>query len=194
MTLPDQSRRRGQLPLRMGGMGLASAVAHRQAAYWVSWADTVGALQAHHPDELLRHFLGREVQARPPSVEAAEQALRMQGCRVPTWESLLREGASPPPSEGEGAEDTSRRGWQKLAGAAVDKHALEMLFADLDNASRALLLSQSGEGASCVLTTVPSCPEFDVPNDEYRLVLLRGSGYHCPSPCGGVAAAGVWTP
>ena len=179
MTLPDQSRRRGQLPLRMGGMGLASAVAHRHAAYWASWADTVGALQAHHRDELeelMRHFLGGEVQARPPSVAAAEQAaqaLRMQGCRVPTWESLLREGGSPPPSEREGAEDTSRRGWQKLAGAAVDKRALEMLFADLDNASRALLLSQSGQGASCVLTTVPSCPEFDVPNDEYRVVLLR---------------------
>ena len=82
---------------------------------------------------------------------------------MPTRESLLREEASPPPSEGEG-EDTSRRGWQKLAGAAVDKRALEMLFADLDNASWALLLSQSGEGASCVLTTVPSCLEFDVPS------------------------------
>ncbi|CAE7432130.1 unnamed protein product, partial [Symbiodinium pilosum] len=23
-----------------------------EAAYWASWADTVGALQAHHPDEL----------------------------------------------------------------------------------------------------------------------------------------------
>ena len=137
------------------------------------------AAHGHHPDELeelMRHFLGGEVQARPPSVAAAEQAaqaLRMQGCRVPTWESLLREGASPPTSEGEGAEDTSRRGWQKLAGAAVDKRALEMLFADLDNASRALLLSQSGEGASCVLPTVRSCPEFDVPNNEYRVVLPR---------------------
>ena len=59
MTFPDQSRCRGQLPLRMGGMGLASAVAHRQAAYWASWADTVGALQAHRPDELedlMRHL------------------------------------------------------------------------------------------------------------------------------------------
>ena len=92
-------------------------------------------------------------------------------CRLPRAD--VGEGASPPPSEGEGAEDTSRRGWQKLAGAAVDKRALEMLFADLDNASRALLLSQSGEGASCVLTTIPSCPEFDVPNDEYRVVHLR---------------------
>ena len=55
----------------------------------------------------------------------------------------------------------------------MDKRALEMLFAALDYASQALLLSQSGEGASCVLTTVPSCPEFDVPNDEYRVVLLR---------------------
>ena len=43
-------------------------------------------------------------------------------------------------------------GWQKFASVVVDKRALEMLFADLDNASRTLLLSQSGEGASCVLT------------------------------------------
>ena len=94
-------------------------------------------------------------------------------------------GARPgraPPAAGRGVPSAKRggrcrghqpTGWQKLAGAAVDKRALEMLFAELDNASRALLLSQSGEGASCVLTTVPSCPEFDVPNDEYRVVLLR---------------------
>ena len=83
-------------------------------------------------------------------------------------------------------------GWQKLAGAAVDKRALEMLFADLDNASRALLLSQSGEGASCVLTTVPSCPEFDVPNDEYSYRVVRLRRLRLPLPlvprrcrCGG---------
>ena len=53
-----------------------------------------------------------------------------------------------------GEENTlkSRLGWQRSAGAAVDKRAFEMLFADLDTASRALLLSQSGEGANCALT------------------------------------------
>ena len=78
----------------------------------------------------MRPLLGEEAQARTPSVAAAEQAaqaLRMQGCCVPTRGSLLREGASPPPSEGVGAVDTRRRVWQKLAGAAVDKRARDAI-------------------------------------------------------------------
>ena len=46
-----------------------------------------------------------------------------------------------------------------------------MLFADLDTASRALLLSQSGEGASCALTVLPTGPDFVVPSEEFRVLL-----------------------
>ena len=127
------------------------------------------------------------------TTEKAAQALHMQGCCVPTWKE--REQRTP-----------ADRGWQKFASVVVDKRALELLFADLDNASRTLLLSESGEGASCVLTcercccsqevsciftTVPSwmsrilttillCPECDVGNDEYRRVLLQK--VRLPSP------------
>ena len=48
-----------------------------------------------------------------------------------------------------------------------------MLFADLDTASRALLLSQRGEGASCALTVLPTGPDFVVPREEFRVLLLR---------------------
>ena len=37
-----------QLPLRMGGLGLTFAREHRHAAYWASWADTIGALRECH--------------------------------------------------------------------------------------------------------------------------------------------------
>ena len=60
----------------------------------------------------------------------------------------------------------TRKGWQRCAGAAVEKRALELLFSDLDPASRALLLSQSGPGASCAMTVLPTGPEF-------RIMLLR---------------------
>ena len=52
LDLPSLSERRAQLPLRMGGLGLSSAREHRQAAYWASWADTVGALRKCHPGTL----------------------------------------------------------------------------------------------------------------------------------------------
>ena len=48
-----------------------------------------------------------------------------------------------------------------------------MLFADLGTASRALLLSQSGEGASCALTVLPTGPHFVVPSEEFRVLLMR---------------------
>ena len=123
----------------------------------------------------MRHLRRGEVQATPPNAAAAEQgaqALRMQGCCAPTWESLLREGASPAPSAGEGAEDISRGGWQKLAKAAVEKRELEMLSADWDNALPAQLPSQSG-------------PDIDVPiTMSIGLSFYRGSDCYCPSPHG----------
>ena len=51
--------------------------------------------------------------------------------------------------------------------------ALETLFADLDPASRALLLSQGGEAAGCAFTATPSSPDTAVPDAEYRVLLLR---------------------
>ena len=43
----------------------------------------------------------------------------------------------------------------------------------LDSASRALLLSQNGAGASCALTVLPTGADFVVPSEEFRVLLLR---------------------
>ena len=69
---------------------------------------------------------------------------------------------------------------------------LETLFADLDPASRALPLSQSGDAASCAFTffLFPTSLETDVPDAENRIMPLRRLGLPFPlapvrCPCGG---------
>jgi len=44
---------------------------------------------------------------------------------------------------------------------------------NLDSASRALLLSQNGEGASCALTVLATGADFVVPSEEFRVLLRR---------------------
>ena len=51
--------------------------------------------------------------------------------------------------------------------------ALETLFTELDSTSRALLLSQGGDAASCAFTAVPTSADTRVPDDEFRVMLLR---------------------
>ena len=46
-------------------------------------------------------------------------------------------------------------------------------LADLDPASRALLLSQAGDHAGCFLTVLSTAPEFNVPDPHFRVAALR---------------------
>ena len=189
LVFTPTAMQRAHLPLRMGGMGLPSAKAHRHAAYWASWADTVGALREFHPQ-----MLG-EAAAMPPSTRQAAYAadwLRSQGFAAPTWASLL-DGAAPPhgADADEGGPVAMQKGWQRCAGAAVEKRALEMFFSDLDSASRAQLLSQCGPGASCAMTVLPTGPDFTVPSDEFRILLLRR--LRMPLPLAPHRCRGRWT-
>ena len=175
--LPATSARRAQLPLRMGGLGLGFAVQERRILG--VWADTLPALGAHHPGtlaDLVRPLLDVSAANMPPSARAAEQAaqhLRSQGFDAPPWASLLErdEAAAASRSQWEGGH--SRPGWQHAAGASLHTRAPETLFADLDPASRALLLSQGGEAPGCTFTATPSSPDTAVPDAEYRVLLLR---------------------
>ena len=47
------------------------------------------------------------------------------------------------------------------------------LSADLDPASRALLLSQAGDHAGCFFTVLPTAPEFNVPGPHFCVAALR---------------------
>ena len=179
MPLPDLSYRRAQLPLSMGGLGLGSAERLRHAAYWSSWADTVRALRKHQPGvlaALLRPLQDASANGTPPSTRAAEQAarfLRSEGFSAPTWARLLEEDAAAPAPRTTRSAPGARPGWQRAASKAIDKRALEMLFNDIDPTSRALLLSQAGDAASCAFTALPTSADTRVPDSEYRVMLLR---------------------
>ena len=179
MPLPDLSYRRAQLPLSMGGLGLGSAERLRHAAYWSSWADTVRALRKHQPGvlaALLRPLQDASANGTPPSTRAAEQAarfLRSEGFSAPTWARLLEEDAAAPAPRTTRSAPGARPGWQCAASKALDKRALEMLFNDIDPTSRALLLSQAGDAASCAFTALPTSADTRVPDSEYRVMLLR---------------------
>ena len=56
------------------------------------------------------------------------------------------------------------------------------LLADLDPASRALLLSQAGDHAGCFFTVLPTAPKFNVPDPHFRVarVPLPFSKRVCP--------------
>ena len=179
MPLPDLSYRRAQLPLSMEGLGLGSAERLRHAAYWSSWADTVRALRKHQPGvlaALLRPLLDASANGTPPSTRAAEQAarfLRSEGFSAPIWARLLEEDAAAPAPRTTRSAPGARPGWQRAASKALDKRALEMLFNDIDPTSRALLLSQAGDAASCAFTALPTSADTRVPDAEYRVMLLR---------------------
>ena len=193
-TMPELSARRAQLPLRLGGLGLGSAERQRYAAYWASWADTLQVLRDRQPGvlaELVRPLLDVEAAGTPASTRAAAQAaeyLRAQGFRAPSWATLLESDFEAPPGRREPG--IGRPGWQHAATTATDKRVLETLFSDLDPASRALLLSQSGDAASCAFTAFPTSRDTDVPDAEYRILLLRRLRLPLPltparCPCGG---------
>ena len=65
----------------------------------------------------------------------------------------------------------------EAATTATDKRVLETLFSELDPTSLELLLSQAGEAASraasCAFTAFPTTSDTRVPDEEYRVMLLR---------------------
>ena len=179
MPLPELSHRRAQLPLSMGGLRLGSAVQQRHAAYWSSWADTARALRQLQPGvlaTLLRPLLDATASGTPPSTRAAKQAarfLRSEGFPAPTWAKLLEVDATAPADHTTRPAPGERPGWQRTASKALHKRALETHFTELDPTSRALVLSQGGDAASCAFTAFPTSADTRVPDDEFRVMLLR---------------------
>ena len=148
--LPLPAQQRARLALAAGGLGLRSAHASRQAAYWASWADSLPAIHRRLPaaaDRIL-HLLRGEVRPLPPAVIEATQAthaLRAHGFQPPAWDTLTLPGPPQPLPRDAG---DYHRGWQRLASTAQDRNELAALLSDLDPSSRALLHSQAGPYAS----------------------------------------------
>ena len=79
-----------QLPMRLGGCGLRSALRTTPAAYWASWADTLPMIRARNPEAAQRLY-EQLTEQRPPTpstaaVLQAQQYLKAKGFQCPDWQ------------------------------------------------------------------------------------------------------------
>ena len=179
--LPAPARQLAQTPLRLGGLGLRSAVATAPAAYWASWADTLQVFRRQLPAllELVLPHLGDggvAGSAGAPCLQAASAvavSLAFPTWQPPSWQDLAAGAPSPAfPAEPEEAPDLAT-GWQRQATAAVEDAAFAALHSSLDPSSQALLFSQQGPFASRVFTLLPVSVETTLPCHAFRSLLLR---------------------
>ena len=120
--LPTAAVRTSQFALGFGGLGLRSATADRNAAYWASWLDALPSIRARSlqiADNLL-HALAAPRASGSTAVAAAAQAadhLAAQGCHVPAyWDT-------PEPAHAHVHDQPGHRlrGWQRHAPRACDQ-------------------------------------------------------------------------
>ena len=101
--------------------------------------------------------------------------LRAEGFQAPSWASIAA-GARPAQNSDDELMDglgDPVRGWQRDASEARDAVERDDLLSDLDPPSRALMLSQAGPMAARALTAIPTTPEFTIPQQHFRVLLLR---------------------
>ena len=175
-ALPDTASRQSQLAFRHGGLGLRSARLHAPAAFWASWADSLSAIQRRDPD-LAQHIV-RQLEPDVPccrvldTLKATVTLLARQGFEAPQWHQLLGDDA-PQPHDVEDDAPGIGRGWQKAASAALDLQSAAAHSDNLDAASAAMLLSQSGPCSAQVFLMLPVCPELILEPSHFRVLLLR---------------------
>ena len=163
--LPQSAAARANLSLRHGGLGLRSAAEHAPAAYFASWADSLGALRVREPDSC--HIIARlldDATSGPSlprclsSLAGAVHLLRDTGFPPPAFADLPLQPPVVPANPDEPVDTT--RGWQRPASRAIDDSTAGRFRAMLDAPSLALLESQCGPFASRILTALPSCHEL----------------------------------
>ena len=130
--IPDdeEAHRIATLPMRLGGLGLRSAVRCAPAAFWASWADALQMIRQRTPDVaiIVEHSLVNEnpQDSCLEELRAAAAELDRQGFWWrPSWVEL-REGKRPPQND---ARDPGEwpHGWQYWASSVSDTHYRRML-------------------------------------------------------------------
>ena len=150
----EMARHITTLPLRMGGLGLRSALRMAPAAFWASWADALPMLQQRLP-ELTRQVLhvleGPAFGCLGELQEATERLDRCGFVDRPNWEALRR-GLRPRPPAAAVEPGEWQHGWQYYASSSLEHHYREtVVLAQSCAADQAHLRSHSGPCASLVL-------------------------------------------
>ena len=166
------------VPQCLGGLGLRSEARTAPAAYWASWADSVGMFRQRHRD------VAASVAAAltdPPThahhLQGAADSrgfLHSVGFETAEW-AALADGLRPThPSFHDIEPGVPTHGWQFFAARAIEEHFVSSsIVPRLSPTESALLRSQSGPMAGLPFSVVPSssfarfCPQL------FRVLLLR---------------------
>ena len=156
------------LPMRMGGLGLRSAVRCAPSAFWASWADSIQMIHQRTPDVAIA--VVRRLSDEGPLDGCLEELREAATEWQPSW-AELRDGKRPPQND---ARDPGEwpHGWQYWASSVSDTHYRR--FSMLIAASRRAAHLRSHSGAQCWHCLVPR---------------THGTRVHCSStPLPGVVA------
>ena len=122
----------------------------------------------------------------PPPIQTALEAagtLQAAGWNLPSWRDLVN-GALSPPTADTASDGPITRDWQQTVAHVTHTSCRTQLLADLDPASQALLISQSGPRSSRAFTTILISPEFTYPSHIFRILLLRRLHLELPLAAG----------
>ena len=117
------------MPLAMGGLGLRDGARISPAAFWASWADSLGMIKARHPQVANTITQGLNGEAAAPTLRAAARARHdltgVQGFEPPSWEALA-DGVRPPFHDmDDGEPSVERHGWQHEAASRLEREFRE---------------------------------------------------------------------
>ena len=193
--LESRAARVSQLPLRLGGCGLRSALRTAPAAYWASWADALPMIRTRNPglaNGMLAQLEGAA--EATPCVKAALEAKRLveaAGYRqCPDWRAVWNGKRPEQTTEAEPGE--WKHGWQYFAATHFEKQFRDgAVMTRRASSSNALLRSQSGRGSGAHLTTLPVDEARTLKPHHLRLILLRRLRLQLPldvrrCKCGGL--------
>ena len=166
-----------KLPMRMGGLGLRSAVRCADAAYWASWADAFHMIHERTPtvaDLVVRTMDGglSDVGCLAELKQATDRLDKEGFWWRPSW-SALRDGKRPPEIT---AKDPGEwpHGWQYWASSISDSHFRKCsLLSGRAAAHRAHLRSHSGWNAGTAIAFAPTAPEYTIQPHLFRVLLLE---------------------
>ena len=186
-----------QLPLRLGGLGLRSALRTRAASSWASWADGISMIRERNPStardimQTLNSGQGDIPQVLGDLNECRDTLHNEGFTLLPTWEEIAN-GVRPPASDPNATEPGEwAHGWQYHAASARETfHREASVMATASFAQRALLRSQSGPASGAHLSSIPTSDLIAFSSQCFKVLLLRrlrlrvpASSRHCR--CGG---------
>ena len=135
------------LPLRLAGCGLRNSVRTSPAAYWASWADSIGVIQSRFPligNRILGVFA--EISATGQHANAPRSLWEAEGAGAacvaegfswrPTWLALAHGQRPPEPERDELSLGEWAHGWQYHASNQLEKAAFSKLLRELALPSR----------------------------------------------------------